>query len=164
MKIAILSDSHDNWDNLTKAVQIANQQQCQVLLFAGDLVSPTGISDLAKFHGQVKVVFGNNEGEKVKITRLIDQTQNITLFNNSYEETLDNIKIFMNHFPRFTQLAVQSQEFDLCIYGHTHQYHCETINNIILLNPGTTSNIRSTEATFAIFNSKTKMVNKVTIN
>jgi predicted phosphodiesterase len=49
MKIAILSDSHDDWGNLEKAVKIANDMSCKLLLFAGDLVSPPGIAVLKRF-------------------------------------------------------------------------------------------------------------------
>jgi predicted phosphodiesterase len=40
MKIAIMSDSHENWDNFFKAIAVANEHSCEILLFAGDLMAP----------------------------------------------------------------------------------------------------------------------------
>ncbi|MEK9171104.1 MAG: metallophosphoesterase family protein [Patescibacteria group bacterium] len=69
MKIAIMADSHDVWDNLEKAVARANKEKCELLLFAGDFIAPPGIPILEKFNGKIKFVWGNNEGEKVGLTR-----------------------------------------------------------------------------------------------
>lgn len=70
MKIAIMSDGHEHWDNLRKAITIANQQSCDMLLFAGDLMAPgNGLSALKTFTGPVHMVFGNNDGDKYKLTK-----------------------------------------------------------------------------------------------
>ena len=118
MKIAIMSDSHDRWDHLEKAIEVANSENCEYLLFAGDFIAPTGIPTLQRFKGKVRLVWGNNEGETVKFTRLMDKTENLKLCGDVFEEEIDGVKIFMNHYPRIVELAAKSGEFDLCIYGH----------------------------------------------
>jgi len=163
MNIAIMSDSHDNWNNLKKAVETANKENCKYLLFAGDLIAPTGVSILEAFDGKVKYVWGNNEAEKMGITRKLDASKNIELCGNSYEETIDGIKIFMNHYPRFSELATKSGEFDLCVHGHTHDYRQETIGSTILVNPGEVHGYSSGEATFIIFDTADKSVRKISI-
>ena len=79
MKIAIMSDSHDNWQRLADSVTKANDAECKYLLFAGDLVSPPGLAELEKFQGDVKFVWGNNEMERVGMTRKMDSSKNIEL-------------------------------------------------------------------------------------
>jgi predicted phosphodiesterase len=64
MKILIISDSHDAWAKIEKAIAIGNENNCQVLLHAGDFVTPAGVKLLAKFKGEVHIVWGNNEGER----------------------------------------------------------------------------------------------------
>lgn len=57
MKIAIMSDSHEHWDNLRHAISTANNG-CEVLLFAGDLMSSgEGLAALKTFNGSVHMVF-----------------------------------------------------------------------------------------------------------
>ena len=90
MKIAIMSDSHENWDNLKRAIEISNEHNCNYLLFAGDLISPQGIDILSTFKGDVKIVWGNNENEKIGIIEKSNLYSNVGVFGEIYEETIDN--------------------------------------------------------------------------
>ena len=77
MKIAIMSDSHDRWDYLEKAIGIAHGKGCELLLFAGDLIAPPGLAILEKFNNKVKFVWGNNEAEQVGMTRRMDSSEKV---------------------------------------------------------------------------------------
>lgn len=158
-----MSDSHDRWDYLEQAINIANRENCGILLFTGDLVAPPGIPILEKFNGQVKFVWGNNEGERVGITRKIDASDNIELGGEYFEGKVEGLKIFMNHYPRLVELAAKSGEFDLCIFGHTHEYLNNKVNNCILLNPGEIQGYKTNEPGFVIFDILTKNINRVLI-
>ena len=46
MRIGIFSDSHDHLDNVRKVVDLFNQRGCELVLFAGDLVSTITIPPL----------------------------------------------------------------------------------------------------------------------
>jgi putative phosphoesterase len=163
MKIAIMSDSHDNWAKLTEAIGIANKEDCTHLLFAGDLIAPPGIVVLEKFNGKIHFVWGNNEAEKVGITRKMDASEKITLEGDIFESEIHGVKVFMNHYPRIAELAAKSDEFDLCIYGHTHEYREEKINDTILINPGEIQGYLTGNSTFIIFDSQARKVKKVNL-
>lgn len=163
MKIAIMSDSHDRWDHLEKAINIANQQNCQLLLFAGDLIAPTGVAVLEKFEGKIKFVWGNNEAERVGMTRKMDASDKCELCGDIYEDTVDGVRIFMNHYPRISQLAAQSGNFDLSIFGHTHDYHEEIIGDCLLVNPGEIQGYQTDISTFIIFDTRDKKIEKVVV-
>lgn len=158
-----MADSHDVWDNLEKAVARANKEKCELLLFAGDFIAPPGIPILEKFNGKIKFVWGNNEGEKVGLTRKFDTSKNIELCGDVFEGEIDRIKIFMNHYPRTVELAVKSGEFDLCVYGHTHEYEERMIGKTLLINPGEIQGYTTGIASFIIFDTKTKSVEKIVI-
>lgn len=164
MKIAIMSDSHDRWDHLEKAIEVANSENCEYLLFAGDFIAPTGIPTLQRFKGKVRLVWGNNEGETVKFTRLMDKTENLKLCGDVFEEEIDGVKIFMNHYPRIVELAAKSGEFDLCIYGHTHHYHEERLGECWFINPGEIQGYQTGNVTFIIFDTTTKSLTKKIIS
>jgi uncharacterized protein len=163
MKIAIMSDSHENWQKLSAAIEVANKQECTHLLFAGDLIAPPGIPVLAKFNGKVHFVWGNNEAERVGITRQMDASENITMEGDVFESEIHGLKIFMNHYPRITELAAQSGAFDICIHGHTHLYREETIGKTLLINPGEIQGYRTGTATFVILDCETRKVQKVEV-
>ncbi len=158
-----MSDSHDNWAKLEEAVERANDEKCEVLLFAGDLIAPTGIIVLRKFKGKVNFVWGNNEMERVGIVRKIDALENFEMCGDFYEDKIDGIKIFMNHYPKFVELAAKSGDYDLCIHGHTHEYREDKIGNTILINPGTIQGYPSGESTFIIFDTQDKSINKLLV-
>ncbi len=165
MLIAILSDSHDHYQNLAKAVEIANQRGCQLLLHAGDLVAPPMVDILAKFQGGVKMVLGNNEAEIGGLIFKSQQYENVSLEGltqgNYFEGEADGRKIFMNHYPKIARLAAQSGEYELCVFGHTHQYHEEKVGQAILLNPGEISGMATGKPGFVIFDTKTKECGRV---
>jgi len=163
MKIAVISDSHDNWKNLEEAVSKANQKGCGELFFLGDLVSPPGIKIFEKFNGEVKFVWGNNEGERMGITRKIDASEKIELCGNTFEGEFDGVKIFMNHLPRISELVAKSSEFDLCLYGHTHEYKKERVGDCVLLNPGAVQEFKG-QATFVIFDTSSWKVEKLVLS
>ena len=66
MRIAILSDIHDNLWNLAAA--ISSVQAADALICCGDLCSPFVIDELAKFPKEVHIVFGNNDADLYRIT------------------------------------------------------------------------------------------------
>jgi uncharacterized protein len=156
MNIAIMSDSHDHWTHLIAAIELANEAGCELLLFAGDLIAPPGIEVLEQFAGQVKFVWGNNEHERVGMTRKMDASGKIELCGDIYEDTVDGVRIFMNHYPRFSELAAKSGEFDLAIFGHTHDYSVEKIADCWLINPGEIQGYKTGQPGFVLFDTKTK--------
>jgi predicted phosphodiesterase len=56
MKIAIWSDSHDNFQNLEKAIKIANDNNCEYFLFAWDFITPSWLWILWNF----RLIIQNN--------------------------------------------------------------------------------------------------------
>lgn len=163
MKIAIMSDSHDRWDNLESAVLKANEFKCKYLLFAGDFMSPPGIPVLEKFAGKVIIVWGNNDGEKVGLTRKFDKSNNIELAGDIYEGKIDDLKVFMNHYPANAELAAKSGEYDLVIHGHTHRYRLEKYDQTILVNPGEIQGFVTAKAGFVIFDTETKKFDTINL-
>jgi putative phosphoesterase len=163
MKIAIMSDSHDRWELLENAIEIANKESCEYLLFAGDLIAPPGLAVLEKFNGKVKFVWGNNEGEKLGLTRKMDASEKIELAGDIYEDQIDNVKIFMNHYPKIVDLASKTGNYDLCIYGHDHTYHESKVANTILVNPGAITPYKIEGSTFIIFDTTTKDIKRINL-
>ena len=64
MKIAILSDSHDNIPNLRMAVELCNKRGTGMIIHCGDLISPFMLDELAEFTGAVHLIYGNNAGDQ----------------------------------------------------------------------------------------------------
>lgn len=155
MKLALLSDSHDNVDNLEKAVADANNRGCEVLIHAGDLMSPQHMDNLKQFKGNVFFVFGNNDREKEKFVER-SKNSNILVAGDFYDGTIDGQRVYVTHYPEIAKTAFLSGSYDVVIFGHTHQKMSERKDGKILINPGEIYGQRKGHASWAIYDTETK--------
>ncbi len=131
MKIAIVSDTHNNWVNFKKAIDWINKEKIQLILHCGDINSREIIDNAQKlFNGEIKYVKGNADyGLEIP---------------GKMEIELENKKIALTHFPSEAKKMAQSrnpsralgQEYDLVFYGHTHRPWEEKVGDCRLINPG----------------------------
>jgi len=164
MKILIVSDSHDNYEKLSAAIVAGNKAECEIMLHAGDFVSPPTLDSLKDFKGKVYLVWGNNEGEKVGFITKVAQLENTQMLGDVMEKDFDGLKFYMNHYPDIVENAALTGKYDVCIYGHDHIYNEKIISNgTILLNPGEVHGNKTGVHTCMIFDTKTKLVQKVTL-
>lgn len=160
MNIAVLSDSHDAWINLEWAVRQANDFKCDHLIFLGDLISPPGIMILGEFKGETHMIWGNNEGEKMRITSLSNQ-YNIKHYDWWFEQEFSERKIVAHHWPRPMEIAFQSRLFDLSLFGHTHEWLLNNNGSSYLLNPGALCNSKDFKPSMAIVDLSNMEINKI---
>ena len=137
MKIAIISDSHDQVLNMRAAVEAANQAGAQMLIHCGDLISPFMLKELAKFAGAVHLIYGNNVGDQ----HIISSQCGVKYPTINHHGILGFVeaggrKIAFNHYPEMARGLANQGNFDVVCCGHNHVYRVEKINNTLLLNPG----------------------------
>jgi len=68
MKIAIISDIHENFHNLILALQEIEKHDIEQIICLGDLMNAGIAKILATQKIPVFMIWGNNDGEKVDIT------------------------------------------------------------------------------------------------
>ncbi len=137
MKIAILSDSHDNIWCLEKALDEVSRQSCDVLLHCGDLVAPFILAQMAQaFKGPIHAIEGNNDGDGRLQQQVAAGFTHITLHGPYAELELGGRKVALIHYPEPARRIAQSGVFDLVCYGHDHQQHWERVGDCLLVNPG----------------------------
>ncbi len=137
MKVAILSDSHDNIWNLDQALSAVNEVGCEVLLHCGDLVAPFIVAQLAQaFGGPIHCVEGNNDGDGRLQLQVAAGFSQVSLHGPYAELELGSRSIALIHYPEPARRIAQCGHFDLVCYGHDHQANQEQIGECILVNPG----------------------------
>jgi uncharacterized protein len=67
MKIGIFGDTHDHVDNMRHAVSEFNQRECELVIFAGDFVSPIVVPPLRRLQCPFIGCFGDSDGNKIGI-------------------------------------------------------------------------------------------------
>ncbi|HSR53974.1 MAG TPA: metallophosphoesterase [Acidobacteriota bacterium] len=136
MKIAVLSDSHDNIWKLEGALEEA--QEAEVWIHCGDLCAPFVVKQMGEgAQGRpVHVVWGNNDADARLICRIASGFDDFHLHGQLAEITLGGRKIAVNHYPEIARPLAKSGDYDLVCYGHDHTRHLSQVGNTMLLNPG----------------------------
>ena len=136
MKIAVLSDSHDNIWKLAAAMP--HLAAADAIIHCGDLCSPFMILRLGEGVGgkPVHIVWGNNDGDRLLISRNARQFPEITLHGEIAEFEFGGLRIVVNHYPVVARGLAASGAYDLVCYGHDHIAHQEQVGSCMLLNPG----------------------------
>ena len=161
MKIAILSDIHDNLWNLSAVLDRASA--ADVLLCCGDLCSPFVMDLLAKFPREVHIVFGNNDADLFRITK--KSTDRVRVHGEFFEAELGGRRVAMNHFDYLARPIAASGLYDLVCYGHNHRFRVERVGKTLLVNPGPvmgaafyTGEWKDVPATFVTYDSQTERI------
>jgi len=137
MRIGIFADTHDHLDNIRRAVNLFNEQECELVLFAGDLVSTFAVPPLRALRCPVWGCFGDNEGNK---TGLLGGFRVLGRLGDPPVEYLlhDGTRVKMAHLPG--QLRSGTEDYDIGVHGHTHQPFIRIDDrNRLIINPGETS-------------------------
>ena len=72
MKIGIMADSHDNLNAIRRALDVFRSHGVEAIVHAGDVVAPFAAKAVARFTGPVHAVFGNNDGERKGLAKVLD--------------------------------------------------------------------------------------------
>jgi uncharacterized protein len=148
MKIAILSDTHDDTVATRKALEIAKSKDCRMIIHAGDLCSPF-IARLIREAGiPAYCVFGNNDGDKIHLAQIID----IKPAPRHIEAEGTSIVVF--HEP-FINEYIGPESVDILIFGHTHKLSIDERTPMKIINPGTVSGVLVNVKSFVIFETET---------
>ena len=118
MKLGVISDTH----GVLREEVIEYLRECDYIIHAGD-VGNKDIIDKLDSIAKTFVVRGNNDKDEWGLT-----------LPEYREIEMDEILIYLVHDK--ADIPKDLKEVDLVIYGHSHKFSNEKIDNIIYLNPG----------------------------
>ncbi len=157
MKIAIISDTHDNIVRIDQMLKKIKKEKINTLIHCGDVCAPSVLKYLAeKFTGQIYLSLGNVDNDHEMMTKITqEELNNIQIFPQFGELEIDNLKLAFTHKPGPAKELAGTGKYNFVFYGHTHQPWEEKINSCLIVNPGTVAGLFSL-STFAILNTETK--------
>jgi uncharacterized protein len=122
LRIGIISDTHDDIENVQRAIEIFNTEKVEYVIHAGDYIFPGIVIEFKKLNAKLIGVLGNNNGEKI---HLLKNFLNIggELKGEMGEIELDGISFGLYHGTdrEIKEKLVSSQKYDIVICGHTHR-------------------------------------------
>jgi putative phosphoesterase len=135
MKIAILSDIHDNVWKLAAALEAV--RGADALICCGDLCSPFIVHQLGRgFAGPIHIVFGNNDGDLYRISANARHHEHIRLHGELFRGEFDGQRFAVNHYDAIARSLAASGAFDVVCYGHNHIFDIAHIGETLAINPG----------------------------
>ena len=115
MLIGVLADTHDNLPMIERATTVLRERGVELLVHAGDFISPFALKLLLKAGLPLIGVFGNNDGEKRGLRRLGAQ-----IFDGPYRFELAGRRVVVAHEPEALQKALETGDA-LAVCAHTHR-------------------------------------------
>ncbi len=163
MKLAILSDIHDNVWKLEAALNRARELGAEALICCGDLCAPFVVPQLAEgFPGEVHVVFGNNDGDGFRIAQQAARYPNVKLHGEFAELQFDDKRFAVTHFPEIARALAHSGRYDVICYGHDHRFFVGREGSALLINPGEIMG-RFGRSTFVLYDTRTDEARRVDV-
>ena len=161
MLVGLFADAHDHLANIRQAVERFNEARCEVVLFAGDLVSTFAVPPLRKLKCPIVACYGDNEGNKVGLQAgfsLVGQLGEPPVRFVSADHT----RFVICHMQR--QLRGLDDEWDIAVFGHTHKPGVKRDERgRLLINPGETSGWTFGKPTVALLETATRAVEIVAL-
>jgi len=154
MKIAIVSDTHDNIVNFKKIINWLKKEGISFILHCGDIASPDTLKKaLEGFSGKFLGVLGNADNVYQFDLKDYQNPPGIKVFEKTGKLELNDIKIAFTHYPWEAKKLAKSGKYDLVFYGHTHKPWQRKIGSCLLVNPGNGAGIMF-KPTFAVYDTE----------
>jgi len=152
LKLGIIADSHENMPLIAKAVELFNNEEVDLILHAGDFISPITAKEFKSLKAKLIGVFGDNDAQKLLLQR---RFQDIGEFYEDYHELeIEGKKVVLMHQPKFLEILIASGKYDLIIYGDTHEIDIRE-GHPLVVNPGECGGWLTGRSTVAIVDLET---------
>jgi len=155
MLVGIISDTHDNVPKVKRAIDLLNQRKVAAVVHCGDFEAPFVMREIVRSTAPVRAVFGNNDGEKAGLRKLLPDLQ-----EPPYEFELGGSRFVVAHAFDDTLLA---RDVDYVLYGHTHEVLVKP-GKPMLINPGECGGWLTGKPTIAILELETALVEVVELS
>ncbi|TCK03360.1 metallophosphoesterase [Phorcysia thermohydrogeniphila] len=147
MRIAVISDSHDNLKKLEQFLKTVNEEGVDLVIHCGDFVSPFSVKFLlSNLKCDFIGVFGNNDGE---IAGLLKVSGGL-IEKPPVAKVIDGQRFALMHEPYLLESVARSGNFDYVLYGHTHEIDTRVIGSCQIVNPGELCGYLTGKSSFAI--------------
>jgi putative phosphoesterase len=136
-----------------RAIRRLNQENVELVLHAGDYVSPFVIPKFKELKAKLIGVFGNNDGDHEFLKRRFKENQNLEIRERFAEITVADLKIALLHGSEEELLnsLINTDAFDVIVHGHAHKPESYRKGKTLVINPGEVCGYLTGKPTIAIF-------------
>ncbi|MGC9517828.1 MAG: metallophosphoesterase [Methanomicrobiales archaeon] len=151
--IGIIADTHDNLYAINKAVDILNKKKVDLVIHAGDLISPFTVKEFSRLKPKFLAVFGNNDGERNGLKKAYEK---LCFLEDFKEFNIENKRFCLLHGTNeaIVDALKKSKNYDVIIRGHTHRLNIQEEDTLVI-NPGEVCGYVTGEKTLVLLDPKT---------
>jgi putative phosphoesterase len=158
MKLGILSDTHDNKDNLKSVLEIYRAQDIHRVFHLGDMTSPATAQLLGGF--ELLYLTGHMDrdpvGLRATILSLHPENQIVESFTGDVEG-ISMAAVHGHREPSVEELA-QSGKYQFVLCGHTHRRRDEVMGETRIINPGALGGVEWESRSYCMFDLTTREI------
>lgn len=156
MLIGLMSDTHDCLPMVEKAVEKLNEQEVALVLHAGDYVAPFVVPRFRDLKAKLIGVFGNNDGDRELLKKRFSENEKMELHGNFAEIYVGSVKIALLHGgeEELLKALIDTQGFDIVVYGHTHKVEVYRKGKTLVVNPGEVCGYITGKSTIALLDTE----------
>ena len=148
MLIGVISDTHDRLPLIDRAIDELTRRNVEAIIHPGDLIAPFAAQSLKRWKGPLYVTYGNNDGERAGLQKILPEIQDGPLFVD-----LGGRTILVHHFVDWCSPG-DIERADVVITGHTHTVTNEIRDGTLFLNPGECCGWVTGHATIALLDTE----------
>jgi hypothetical protein len=161
MQIAVVSDTHGQIEQIREAIRVLDSLNIDAIIHCGDIGSTAVIPLFEKW--PTHFVFGNVDRHDEAQLQTEIEACGQTCHGRFGELSLAGQKIAFLHSDdrnRFLE-TMNSGEWDLVCYGHTHRVESHTVGETVILNPRALH--RATPRSFALVELPSRKISSITL-
>jgi|Deesub1362A_J573_1020465.scaffolds.fasta_scaffold02770_10 hypothetical protein len=153
MIIGVISDSHDRVEVVSEVIERLNEE-ADIILHAGDLISPFIVRLFEKAKPEVHAVYGNNDGDRRTLYEW-GLKAGVQIHGDFF--VMREKKLFMTHnIEAYKEALLSSEIFEIVIAGHTHRAEVRREGRTLFVNPGELCGYLSGRKTYALIDVEKK--------
>ena len=152
MLVGVVSDTHNNLKNIEQIISLFNNEEITLVIHTGDITNSKSLEKFSTLNANLIGVYGNNDKNEVGLNDIAIQN-NFQFQDPPSLITLCNKNIAIFHEPDLiSNFLLENKDIDIVIHGHTHRYRHETINDVLLFNPGESAGMQKGKNAIGILN------------
>ena len=154
MRIGIMSDTHDDLDNLNRALERLRSEGVTKIFHCGDVCGPDAVRALAGFN--VRIVQGNMDRHP-ELAHAIEKTLGRGQLAWIQRGALNGRLAVVIHGDNEEMLGnlITSGRYAYVFHGHTHRRRDQQIGHTRVINPGALGGTRYENRSFCILDPTT---------
>jgi uncharacterized protein len=149
MRIGIISDTHNDQNQIKQALTRLRQEQITIVLHAGDVTSGRM---LRLFEGFDLWIARGNMDHDPALSPIAHELFGSQRLAATHRLELDGhaLALIHNGESSAARNLIRSRDYDYVIHGHSHHPRDEAFTDTRVINPGALGNTRWLRPTFAI--------------